>query len=261
MWAILIGGLFYETTMWVYNKWVKGEDFNLEKYARTYGYIALLAVTAYITTGLIDVGTIMAALGNDVPEIGTILTALSTLMMYVFQQGGKIVQARTVPKTPIETENEGDAAVKPNVTTPSSAANTPVGKAKCLGIYMDSAGGATPVEKVTKDVNQVGTMFFDLLGIVSGSIAMRLSIDGQIRTKWTTADADQSLIGIVVQNITEDWVKMATRIPRSFYIPTSMQNPGVHEIKVELGYMNATGFVVDSVSKYTLELTGVKLTE
>jgi hypothetical protein len=260
MWAILIAGLVYETTMWIYNKFKKGEEFSAEKYALTYGYVALLAIIAYATTGIVDVSAIMVTLGNNVPEVGTVLTALMTAIMYLYQQGGKLVQTK-FPKTPVETENQGDASVKPNVTTPSSVTNTPIGKAKCLGIYMGSAGGNEPVNKVTKDVNQVGTMFFDLLGIVTGAIAIRLSIDGQVRTKWTSADADQSLIGVVGMNITDEWVKMATRIPKAFYLPSSMQNPGTHEIKVELGYMDSTGFVVTSTDKYTLELTGVKLTE
>lgn len=249
--AMIGGVIIFSVGMYFYRKFTAGESFDLKKFVPTIVYAIIIAVTAFITTGLIpNSGDILASLEAGIPDTATFLTLGTTLVALILNK----YKGTTTQVTNVTVPQSG-------VVTPSSAAGTPVGKAKVLGIYVGSAGSGIPSQSVKADVNQIGTMFFDLLGIVTGSIAMRLSIDGQVRTKWTTADADQSLIGVVVTNLTYEQVNGATRLPKAFYIPTSMQTPGTHEIKVELGYMDSTGFIINSTDKFTLELTGVKLTE
>lgn len=100
LWAILIGGLIYETTMFLYNKWKKGEPFSLEKYAMTYGYVGLLATIAYFTTGAIpEVSAIIANLGESLPDPTIVFTAISTLAIAIYQQGSRYFTGKTTPAT------------------------------------------------------------------------------------------------------------------------------------------------------------------
>lgn len=92
LWAILVGGLAYQTLMWIYNKMQKGEAFSAQKFALTFGYVSLLAISAYVVTGAIpEVAEIILALGEDVPDPATVFTALAGLLIAIYQQGGKIV--------------------------------------------------------------------------------------------------------------------------------------------------------------------------
>ena len=103
LWGILVGGLIYETTMWVYNKMTKGESFSAEKFALTYGYVALLAIVAYLGTGTIPaVADIISKLGEAVPDPTTVFTAASALVIFLYQQGKKILSP-AIPTPPTET--------------------------------------------------------------------------------------------------------------------------------------------------------------
>ena len=103
LWGILVGGLIYETTMWVYNKMTKGESFSAEKFALTYGYVALLAIVAYLGTGTIPaVADIISKLGEAVPDPTTVFTAASALVIFLYQQGKKALSP-AIPTPPTET--------------------------------------------------------------------------------------------------------------------------------------------------------------
>jgi hypothetical protein len=97
---ILAGGLIYETSMWIYRKIQNNETFDLGKYALTYGYVALLATSVYIITGIVPgVSDIMSQLGNSIPDVTTVLTVASALIIGVFQQFTKKPAAVTTPAT------------------------------------------------------------------------------------------------------------------------------------------------------------------
>jgi hypothetical protein len=88
--AILFAGIIYTTAMYIYRKATAGESFNLEKYALTFGYVAIVAVAAYITTGVLpDFDTLLTQILASFPDSGTVFAGISTIVIYLFHQGTK----------------------------------------------------------------------------------------------------------------------------------------------------------------------------
>jgi len=109
---VLAGGLIYETVMYLYRKWQNtGEKFSIQQYAQTFGYVALLAVAAYVTTGVIpDVNSIISQLGNNLPDSSAIFTVISAIILGVGHQSLKSSSAKT-------TETATPAPVSTTTTT------------------------------------------------------------------------------------------------------------------------------------------------
>lgn len=85
--GILIAGLIYESTMFVYRKINTGEQFSWDKFALTYGYVALLATSAYLVTGNIpQVEDIIAQIGTSIPEWPSVFTLASTVALGFIQK-------------------------------------------------------------------------------------------------------------------------------------------------------------------------------
>jgi hypothetical protein len=85
--GILIAGLIYESTMFVYRKLSVGEQFSWDKFALTYGYVALLATSAYLVTGNIpQVDDIIVQIGNAIPEWPSVFTLATTVALGVIQK-------------------------------------------------------------------------------------------------------------------------------------------------------------------------------
>ena len=92
--AVLFAGIVYVTAMYIYRKATAGETFNLESYAQTFGYVAIVAVVAYITTGVLpDFNALLTQILASFPDSGTVLAGVSTIIIYLFHQGTKSVSA------------------------------------------------------------------------------------------------------------------------------------------------------------------------
>lgn len=84
---ILIGGIIYVTAMYLYRRISAGEQFSAEKYALTFGYVALLALAAYVTTGFIpDFGQILITVEQGIPEGAALLTLLTSFVLGLLQK-------------------------------------------------------------------------------------------------------------------------------------------------------------------------------
>ena len=98
--AVLFAGIIYTTAMYIYRKATAGESFNLEKYAQTFGYVAIVAVAAYITTGVLpDFNALLTQILASFPDSGTVLAGISTIIIYLFHQGTKTTTATTTTTT------------------------------------------------------------------------------------------------------------------------------------------------------------------
>jgi hypothetical protein len=121
MYLILLAGLIYETSMFVYRKAKNGEVFDLKKYALTYGYVALLAVSAYMVTGLLpEVSTVIAQLGESIPDFNVVFTLLTSVILGVFQKyikGGAAANYTPTAQQPTTQTNlpSGGCNVNPSI--------------------------------------------------------------------------------------------------------------------------------------------------
>ena len=102
--AVLFAGIVYVTAMYIYRKATAGETFNLESYAQTFGYVAIVAVAAYITTGVLpDFNALLTQILASFPDSGTVLAGVSTIIIYLFHQGTKSVSATAASTTTTST--------------------------------------------------------------------------------------------------------------------------------------------------------------
>jgi hypothetical protein len=242
-WAILMAGLIYETTMFIYRKAASGEQFSLEKYALTYGYVGLLAIVAYVTTGIIPgVSEIMVQL-TSIPDVATILPLIFAVIMGVFQQGSRVIQGgKTVATT---------ATVTP-IGEPVVAEQG--GRVTVAGIYGGSAAGNTPVQQLTFNINQIPDLFFDLIGVTTGVIALKMAIDGKTMVKWMpNIQSDDGVFNAKVNKVGE-------RMPFGFNLWNAAQEPGTHIITISTGQFDANGKNPKwlTTDNFVITLTGVK---
>ena len=258
LWAILLGGLFYQTTMFIFRAIQGGEQFNLQKYALTYGYVAILAVITYFATGSIPgVDAVMIQL-TSVPSVATILPLIMAAIFGIFQQGSKIVGSKTVATVATTTETSTGTATAPYSGKPASGGDLITGsmfqgRGKLTGIYGGSAAGNTPVNSLSFNINQIPTLFFDVIGVETGTIAMKLAIDGVTLLKWTSNN--QSTTGIFNGKVTA----VGERMPMAFYLWDNFCVPGAHIVTISIGKFNAQGLAVwDETENYTVTLTGTK---
>jgi hypothetical protein len=244
LWAILIGGLVYETTMWIYNRIKTGEQFSLEKYAMTYGYVALFAVVTYYATGAIPaVGDVMVNL-TAIPDVAAFLPLITALFLGLFQQGSKKIAAR-----------QTTVATVPTITPSGTSGTTAGGRGRVAGIYGGSAAGNTPQNSLTFDINQVPTLFFDLIGVEVGVIAMKIAIDGVVLTKWVS-DIISTDNGAFTGKVTV----VGERMPFAFYMWNNFMVPGTHIVTISTGQFDSTGKNPTWLTSdnFTVTLTGQK---
>lgn len=247
-WAILMAGLIYETTMFIYRKAVSGEQFSLEKYALTYGYVGLLAIVAYISTGIIPgVSGIMVQL-TEIPDVATVLPLIFAVVMGIFQQGTRRIQgSKVVATTPTIT-------VTPTVTPVVEQG----GRCKVAGIYAGTAAGNTPVQQLTFNINAVPNLFFDLIGVTIGVIALKMAIDGKTMVKWMPdIISDEDGVFNTMVN------KVGERMPFGFNLWNAGYEPGTHIITIYTGQFdenrrNSKWLTTDN---FVITLTGTKQLE
>jgi len=241
-WIILMAGLVYETTMFIYRKAVGGEQFSLEKYALTYGYVGLLAVVAYLATGVIPgVSDIMVQL-TTIPEYTAVLPLVFAVIMGLFQQGSKSIRAsKTVAATPSITPATGD--------------NIGGGRGHIPGIYAGTAAGATPTRSITFDVNAVPSTFFDLIGTEVGPIALMIKVDGDVLKKWSpNNDSDSGVFTAKIDVV-------GKRMPFMFdIIYANAIVPGMHIINISTGQFKTDGTLGKWLTSdsFTINITGTK---
>ena len=156
--AVLFAGIVYVTAMYIYRKATAGETFNLESYAQTFGYVAIVAVAAYITTGVLpDFNALLTQILASFPDSGTVLAGVSTIIIYLFHQGTKSVSATSTTNAAATTASTNAAA-----TTASTSTTT-----------FDPGFTVTPTSLSVKS----GTAI--TLNVVTGVATTTLTIDWQ----------------------------------------------------------------------------------
>ena len=156
--AVLFAGIVYVTAMYIYRKATAGETFNLESYAQTFGYVAIVAVAAYITTGVLpDFNALLTQILASFPDSGTVLAGVSTIIIYLFDQGTKSVSATSTTNAAATTASTNAAA-----TTASTSTTT-----------FDPGFTVTPTSLSVKS----GTAI--TLNVVTGVATTTLTIDWQ----------------------------------------------------------------------------------
>ena len=156
--AVLFAGIVYVTAMYIYRKATAGETFNLESYAQTFGYVAIVAIVAYITTGVLpDFNALLTQILASFPDSGTVLAGVSTIIIYLFDQGTKSVSATSTTNAAATTASTNAAA-----TTASTSTTT-----------FDPGFTVTPTSLSVKS----GTAI--ILNVVTGVATTTLTIDWQ----------------------------------------------------------------------------------
>ncbi len=156
--AVLFAGIVYVTAMYIYRKATAGETFNLESYAQTFGYVAIVAIVAYITTGVLpDFNALLTQILASFPDSGTVLAGVSTIIIYLFDQGTKSVSATSTTNAAATTASTNAAA-----TTASTSTTT-----------FDPGFTVTPTSLSVKS----GTAI--TLNVVTGVATTTLTIDWQ----------------------------------------------------------------------------------
>ena len=116
--AVLFAGIVYVTAMYIYRNATAGETFNLESYAQTFGYVAIVAVAAYITTGVLpDFNALLTQILASFPDSGTVLAGVSTIIIYLFDQGTKSVSATSTTNAAATTASTNAAATTASTST------------------------------------------------------------------------------------------------------------------------------------------------
>ena len=116
--AVLFAGIVYVTAMYIYRKATAGETFNLESYAQTFGYVAIVAIVAYITTGVLpDFNALLTQILASFPDSGTVLAGISTIIIYLFHQGTKSVSATSTTNAAATTASTNAAATTASTST------------------------------------------------------------------------------------------------------------------------------------------------
>jgi hypothetical protein len=123
----MAGGIVYTTGMYLYRKATAGEKFNLQKYAETFGYCALVSVAAFFTTNAIpDFNAILTQLSSNLPDATTVMSLVSAVILGVFHQTLKTTPATTTPAPATTTPAPAtSAAASAPVAAVPAAATTP----------------------------------------------------------------------------------------------------------------------------------------
>jgi hypothetical protein len=248
MLIILFAGIIFTTFMFVYRKVSEGQTFDMERYAKTLGYVAILALGSYVATGLVpDFAAILVQLEQGIPNAPELLALVTAIVFGIIN----FFLKKTGIDAPVQT-------VKP--ATAPAGVSPPVsnyGIGKVLGIYGHSALANPPLPAQTFDINMIPTLFFNVEVVRSGTITMQLIIDNIIQKKWMP-----NMQGLEPYQTTNMGPVGAIQ-PYAFNIWYNEQTPGEHTINILLGYYDVAGknpvWVSNDVFKVTL--TGKKFLE
>jgi hypothetical protein len=127
--VLLIAGILYVTAMFVYRKITEGQVFDLQRYATTLGYVAMVAVGAYIVTGVVpDFNAVLGEVEQGIPEGAALLTVVTSFIFGLINFFLK--KAKTSPTA------TAVAAAKPTAGVPvstSAVSVAPVDEIKSFG--------------------------------------------------------------------------------------------------------------------------------
>lgn len=245
--VLLFGGIIYVTAMFVFRKLSEGEKFDLAKYAQTLGYVAIVAIMAYLATGALpNFEEILANLfAVGIPSIDAILTLATALLLGIIQKLFKLQGAKT-----------GTVVATPATPKPTTGGQN-AGKGKVLGIYGGSAMGATPQQSVTFDINMIPTLFFNVATSSPGPVGMQLIIDGIIQKKWMPDFSSND--AMVIAKFPDN----PSTLPFAFTLFSNFRVAGEHTVSIRLGYVDNEGKnpVWTSLDTYKITLTGTPFTE
>ena len=133
--AVLFAGIVYVTAMYIYRKATAGETFNLESYAQTFGYVAIVAIVAYITTGVLpDFNALLTQILASFPDSGTVLAGVSTIIIYLFHQGTKSVSATSTTNAAATTASTSTTTFDPGFTVTPTSLSVKSGTAIILNV-------------------------------------------------------------------------------------------------------------------------------
>ena len=133
--AVLFAGIVYVTAMYIYRKATAGETFNLESYAQTFGYVAIVAIAAYITTGVLpDFNALLTQILTSFPDSGTVLAGISTIIIYLFHQGTKSVSATSTTNAAATTASTSTTTFDPGFTVTPTSLSVKSGTAITLNV-------------------------------------------------------------------------------------------------------------------------------
>jgi hypothetical protein len=245
---LLLGGIVYVTAMFVYRKIAQGESFDLQKYGQTFGYVAIVALIAYVTTGALPnfEEILNQVLESGIPGLDAILTLATALIIGIVQKVSRI--GTTTTTTAVVSSTSGTTANSTSVST---------GAGKVQGIYGGSARGDTPKAAITYDVNMVPTLFFDIQASATGAAAAQLIIDNVIQKEFMPDTQG------VEPMITVKFNAIGEILPVAFYLDQKYRTTGDHSISLRMGRFDAKGLISEWVSldTFKLTLTGTKFTE
>lgn len=121
---IMAGGIIFVTGMYAYRKITTGETFNLQKYALTFGYVALVAVAAYITTSAVpDFNEILTTVYAGIPDPATWGTLLSTVAIGVLS---KVLKSSSTTTSSTTTATAGSSTTVAETVKTTEATATKV---------------------------------------------------------------------------------------------------------------------------------------
>ena len=133
--AVLFAGIVYVTAMYIYRKATAGETFNLESYAQTFGYVAIVAIVAYITTGVLpDFNALLTQILASFPDSGTVLAGISSIIIYLFHQGTKSVSATSTTNAAATTASTSTTTFDPGFTVTPTFLSVKSGTAITLNV-------------------------------------------------------------------------------------------------------------------------------
>jgi hypothetical protein len=133
--AVLFAGIVYVTAMYIYRKATAGETFNIESYAQTFGYVAIVAIVAYITTGVLpDFNALLTQILASFPDSGTVLAGVSTIIIYLFDQGKKSVSATSTTNAEATIASTSTTTFDPGFTVTPTSLSVKSGTAITLNV-------------------------------------------------------------------------------------------------------------------------------
>lgn len=136
---------------------------------------------------------------------------------------------------------------------PPSSKQFDEGTVEFLGLVRDRAMSAPPKRKLKFDINQVPSLFIEIMTKTPGKNVFKVLIDDR--------EVRDAFDAINLPPPGKKW-------DYHFWFPYHMREPGVHEVKIQTGYIEYKGdlwtapsaddtFVPTQEKTFTIELTGV----
>jgi hypothetical protein len=249
--AGIMAVIAYSVIMMLYRMYMNKETFNGNKVLQTLGIGTIATITLYLATGAIpSLDAVLAqadVLSKNLVGNESIFVILGTLAYGIFEKFLK-GQFGIIP-TPIVT------VIPPTYGTPAF----PAGKGTFLGFYLGSAFSNPPLPAQTVDVNNMSTLYADVVAEVTGKMAVCFMVDKTVLANSFGWGDEKGIYTVTLKEIGQ-------KIALPFWIPNSLRKEGVHTITIKKGYLegasNALGgqssnVVWDGEQTFTLTFTGV----